>query len=198
MLTLKSWLQAIVIGLLIAVPLGLVIGSSERVYRALRVPLEFCRAISPVALIPIAVLVIGATPLAAVSLAIYGSVWPLLIQTIYGVRSVDPALRDVSHAYGLSRWGVVIHLILPTALPYILTGLAVSSSLALIAIISSEIIIGVHGVGHEINVARGSGAISSAYAYTVWTGILGLLIALAIARVTRRLLRWQPRQEARS
>ncbi len=193
--TLVSWLEALVASVLIAVPLGVVIGSYELVYRAVRVPLEFCRAISPVALIPIAVLVAGATPLAAVSLAIYGCVWPILIQTIYGVRSVDPALREVSRAYHISRSGVLLHLTIPAALPYILTGLAVSSSLALVAIISSEIIIGVRGVGHEINVARGSGAVPSAYAYTVWTGLLGLLVAAVLARASRYVLRWQATRE---
>ena len=196
--TLGSWLSAIVTGCVIAIPLGLAIGSSEVLYRSIRVPLEFCRAISPVALIPIVVLIAGAKPLAAITLAVYGCVWPLLIQTIYGVRSVDPALREVSRAYGISRGGVLSHLTIPAAMPYILTGLTVSSALSLIAIISTEIIIGVGGVGNEINVARGSGAVLSAYAFTVWTGVLGLLIALLIGRISRHFMRWQPTREMRA
>ena len=196
--TLLSWLSAIVTGCVIAIPLGLAIGSFEVLYRAIRVPLEFCRAVSPVALIPIVVLIAGAKPIAAISLAVYGCVWPLLIQTIYGVRSVDPALREVSRAYGISKRGVLAHLTIPAAMPYILTGLAVSSALALIAIIGTEIIIGVGGVGNEINVARGSGAVSSAYAFTVWTGVLGLLIAQLVGRISRHFLRWQPTKESRA
>lgn len=196
--TLLNWLIAIVSGCVIAIPLGLAIGSSEILYRALRVPLEFCRAISPVALIPVVVLIAGATPRAAIALAVYGCVWPLLIQTVYGVRSVDPLLRQVALAYGINRGGVLRHLTIASAMPYILTGLSVSSALSLIAIISTEIIIGVGGVGNEINIARSSGAVVSAYAFTIWTGVLGLAIAQLIGRLKRRLLRWQPSKESRT
>ena len=97
----------------------------------------------------------------------------------------------------IGKGGVLAHLTIPAAMPYILTGLTVSSALSLIAIISTEIIIGVGGVGNEINVARGSGAVASAYAYTMWTGVLGLVIARLVSGVSRHLLRWQPTKEGR-
>jgi len=193
--TLSNWLAAIVIGAAIAIPLGIVLGSSEHLYRALRVPLEFLRAVPPVALIPVVVLVAGATPRAAIFLAAYGCVWPMLIQTIYGVRAVDPLLRQVAVAYGIPRSGMMRHVIIPATAPYILTGLSVSSALALIAIIGSEIIVGIAGVGSEINLARFSGATVTAYAFTIWTGILGLTIAWLVSRLKAWMLRWQPVKE---
>jgi len=192
--TLSNWFAAIVIGASIAIPLGILLGSSEYLYRALRVPLEFLRAVPPVALIPIVVLVAGATPQAAIFLATYGSVWPMLIQTIYGVRAVDPLLRQVAAAYGIPRSGILRYVIIPATTPYILTGLSVSSALSLIAIIGSEIIVGIAGVGSEINVARFSGATATAYAFTIWTGILGLAVAWLVGELKARMLRWQPRQ----
>ena len=101
--TMSNWFAAIVIGATIAIPLGILLGSSEYLYRALRVPLEFLRAVPPVALIPVVVLVAGATPRAAIFLAVYGCIWPMLIQTIYGVRAVDPMLRQVAVA-GTMTW----------------------------------------------------------------------------------------------
>ena len=194
--TLSNWFTAVAIGAATAIPIGILLGSSEYLYRAFRVPFEFLRAVPPVALIPVVVLVAGATPSAAIFLAAYGCVWPLLVQTIYGVRAVDPLLRQVAVAYGIPRSGVLRHVILPATAPYILTGLSVSSALALIAIIGSEIIIGVAGVGSEINVARFSGATVTAYAFTIWTGILGLTISSLVNQLKAWLLRWQPVMEA--
>jgi len=194
--TLSNWLAAIVIGSAIAIPLGLVLGSSEYLYRAFRVPLEFLRAVPPVALIPVVVLVAGATPTAGIFLAVYGCIWPILVQTVYGVRAVDPMLRQVAVAYGIGRSGSLRHVIIPATTPYILTGLSISSALSLIAIIGSEIIVGIAGVGSEINVARFSGSTVTAYAYTIWTGVLGLVIALLVNSLKAYLLRWQPLKEA--
>ena len=194
--TLSNWFTAIAIGLATAIPVGILLGSSEYLYRSFRVPFEFLRAVPPIALIPVVVLVAGATPRAAIFLAAYGCVWPLLIQTIYGVRAVDPLLRQVAAAYGIPRSGVLRHVILPATAPYILTGLSVSSALALIAIIGSEIIVEVAGVGSEINVARFSGSTVTAYAFTIWTGVLGLTISALVNRLKAWLLRWQPATEA--
>ena len=194
--TLSNWFTAIAIGSVVAIPLGLVLGSSEYLYRAFRVPLEFLRAVPPVALIPVVVLVAGATPRAAIFLAVYGCVWPMLVQTVYGVRAVDPMLKQVAAAYGIGRTGTLRHVIIPATTPYILTGLSISSALSLIAIIGSEIIVGIAGVGSEINVARFSGSTVTAYAFTIWTGVLGLVIAWLVISLKTHLLRWQPAKDA--
>jgi ABC-type nitrate/sulfonate/bicarbonate transport system permease component len=78
-----------------------------------------------------------------------------------------------------------------------MTGLSVSSALSLIAIIGSEIIVGIAGVGSEINLARFSGATVTAYAFTVWTGVLGLTISWLVNRLKSRLLPWQTVSEVR-
>jgi ABC-type nitrate/sulfonate/bicarbonate transport system permease component len=190
--TLSSWGLALFVGAALALPVGLLVGRFETLYRALRIPLEFLRAVPPIALIPVVVLLYGQSPVAAIILAVYGCIWPLLIQTVYGVRAVDPALRQAAFAYGVSRIGMLVHLYLPATLPYILTGLSISGALALIAIIGSEIIVGIPGVGNQINLARAGGATELAYAYTIWTGLLGIAIAQILAATRRHLLRWQP------
>ena len=86
--TLSNWFTAVAIGAATAIPIGILLGSSEYLYRAFRVPFEFLRAVPPVALIPVVVLVAGATPSAAIFLAAYGCVWPLLVQTIYGLSLI--------------------------------------------------------------------------------------------------------------
>ena len=134
-------LQGLVIGLGIAialgVPLGLLIGSSRWAYRALRVPIEFLRPIPSVALIPLAVLVYGSGLESKVFLAAFASTWPLLMQTLYGVQDVDPVATDTARSFGYSRMARLVRVTLPSAVPYIATGIRISAAVALILVVTA-------------------------------------------------------------
>jgi ABC-type nitrate/sulfonate/bicarbonate transport system permease component len=192
LLTVQSALVAIMLATLFGVTGGVIIGSSEAIYRSLRVPVEFLRAIPPIALIPIVVLNYGQSATSARTLAVFGAVWPILVQTIYGVRAVDPNLKDVAKAYGITRAAVLFHIVIPSAMPFIMTGFVLSSAIALIAIVAAEIIVGIPGLGADINMARAGGVTDAAYALTIWTSILGLALAKGVEAIRRYMLRWQP------
>jgi ABC-type nitrate/sulfonate/bicarbonate transport system permease component len=190
--TLQGWALGLGIAAGLAVPIGIVIGSAPLVYRSLRFVIEFLRPIPSVALIPLAVLVYGTGLESKVFLAAFASFWPLLVQTLYGVRDLDPVATDTARAFGLGRAERLWRIKLPSAAPYIATGLRISSSVALILAITAELVIGSAGLGRAINVARSGGAVELMYALILATGILGWLLNVVAARAERRVLHWHP------
>jgi len=194
--TLHGWALGLGIAAALAIPLGIVIGSSPLLYRSLRFVIEFLRPIPSVALIPLAILVYGTGLESKVFLAAFASFWPLLVQTLYGVRDVDPVATDTARSFGFGRLARLWRITLPSALPYVATGVRISSSVALILTVTAELVIGSEGLGRSINVARSGGAVELMYALIVATGILGWLLNVVVAGAERRVLRWHPSQRA--
>ena len=192
--TLQGWALGLAIAIALGIPLGLLIGSSRWAYRALRVPIEFLRPIPSVALIPLAVLIYGQGLESKVFLAAFASFWPLLIQTIYGVQDVDPVATDTARSFGLGRAERMWRITVPSAVPYIATGIRISSAVALILAVTAELVIGAAGLGREINVARSGGNLDVMYALIVATGLLGWLLNLTTSAGERRVLHWHPSQ----
>lgn len=192
--TLEGWVLGLGIAIALGIPLGLLIGSSRWAYRALRVPIEFLRPIPSVALIPLAVLIYGTDLQSKVFLAAFASFWPLLIQTIYGVQDVDPVATDTARSFGLGRFARLYRITVPSAVPYIATGIRISSAVALILAVTAELVIGSAGLGREINVARSGGNLEAMYALIVATGLVGWLLNLSTTAGERRVLHWHPSQ----
>ena len=192
--TLQGWVLGLGIAIAAGVPAGLLIGSSRWAYRAFRVPIEFLRPIPSVALIPLAVLIYGTGLESKVFLAAFASFWPLLIQTIYGVQDVDPVATDTARAFGLGRLERMWRVTVPSAVPYIATGIRISSAVALILAVTAELVIGSAGLGREINTASSGGNIDLMYALIIATGLLGWALNLAATAVEKRVLHWHPSQ----
>jgi ABC-type nitrate/sulfonate/bicarbonate transport system permease component len=190
--TLQGWALGLGIAAALAIPLGILIGSSPLLYRSVRFVVEFLRPIPSVALVPLAVLIYGVGLESKVFLAAFASFWPLFVQTLYGVRDVDPVATDTARSFGFGRVGRLWRIRLPSALPYIATGVRISSSVALVLAVTAEIVIGSAGLGRSINVARSGGAAELMNALIVATGILGWLLNVAVARAERRVLHWHP------
>src|SRR5215217_7080690 len=192
--TLQGWALGLGLAILLAVPAGILVGSSRLAYRALRVPIEFLRPIPSVALIPLAVLVYGTGLQSKVFLATFASFWPLLIQTIYGVQDVDPVATDTARAFQLGRFERLWRITVPSAVPYIATGIRIASAVALILCVTAELVIGSAGLGREINSASSGGNVDLMYAMIIATGLLGWLLNIAATMVERRVLHWHPSQ----
>jgi ABC-type nitrate/sulfonate/bicarbonate transport system permease component len=190
--TLQGWALGLGIAAALAIPLGILIGSSATAHRAVRFVVEFLRPIPSVALVPLAVLIYGVGLESKVFLAAFASFWPLFVQTLYGVRDVDPVATDTARSFGLNGLQRLIRVKLPSAVPYIATGLRISSSVALILAVTAEIVIGSAGLGREINIARQGGAIELMYALIISTGLLGWALNIATTRAERRVLHWHP------
>ena len=192
--TLQGWALGLGIACLVAIPSGILIGSSPLLYRALRVPIEFLRPIPSVALIPLAVLVYGSGLQSKVFLAAFAATWPLLMQTLYGVQDVDPVATDTARSFGFSRGSRLLRVTLPSAVPYIATGIRISAAVALILVVTAELVIGAPGLGREINLARQGSNVELMYALILATGLLGLLVNQLFTWAERRVLRWHPSQ----
>ena len=190
--TLQGWALGLGIAAVLAIPLGIVIGSSATAYRSVRFVVEFLRPIPSVALVPLAVLIYGVGLESKVFLAAFASFWPLFVQTLYGVQDVDPVATDTARSFGLGAFERLWRVKLPSAVPYIATGLRISSAVALILAVTAEIVIGSAGLGREINVARSSGAVELMYALIITTGVLGWLLNIATTQAERRVLHWHP------
>ena len=192
--TVRGWALGLGIATVLAVPVGILLGSSQFALRAFRVPIEFLRPIPSAALIPLLFLTLGTTLKSEVFLATFGAFWPLLVQTIYGVRDVDPVALDTARSFGVGRFERLYRIKLPSAVPYIATGLRISSAVALILAFTAELFMGTGGLGQIMNVSESFGLTVRVYALALATGFLGLAIYVVFAAIERRALRWHPSQ----
>jgi ABC-type nitrate/sulfonate/bicarbonate transport system permease component len=195
--TLQGWALGLGIAAALAIPIGVVIGSSRLLYRATRVLIEFLRPIPSVALIPLAILIYGTGLKSKVFLAAFASFWQLLVATLYGVQDVDPVATDTARSFGFSRFQRLFRVTLPSAIPYIATGVRIASAVSLILTVTAELVIGSPGLGQAINVARSGGNEELMYALIITTGVLGLLLNGVLVLAERRVLHWHPSQRPR-
>lgn len=192
--TLQGWALGMAIATGLGVPVGMLIGSIEPVYRALRAIIEFLRPIPSVALIPAAVLLFGIGTGMKVFLAAFAALWPILFQALYGVKDVDPELKETARAYGLGPVARFVEIILPSTAAYIATGLRISSAIALILVVTAELVVGAPGLGQSIMAAQTAAQIPAMYALIAVTGIIGWLLNGAFQRLEVWVLRWHPSQ----
>ena len=140
--TLRGWALGLAIATALAVPIGILLGSSDFAGNAFRVPIEFLRPIPSAVVIPLLFLTFGTSLKSELFLAAFGAFWPLLVQTIYGVRDVDPVTIDTARSFGVGRFERLYRITLPSALPYVATGLRIASSVALILAFTAELFMG--------------------------------------------------------
>ena len=190
--TLRTWLLGLVIAVALGVAVGVLIGSVPLLRAATASTIEFLRPIPSVALIPLVVVLQGPTVEATLILVVYAAFWQVLIQTLAGVADIDPVASDTAHSYHLGRWARVRYLVWPTALPYVVTGVRLAATVALILTITGELVIGSPGLGQEIANARSSGAVPMMYALIVVTGLFGVAANMLTRTAERRVLAWHP------
>lgn len=188
--TLTGWALGLAIAVCAGVVAGVVVAVVPYLREATASTIEFLRPIPSVALIPLAVLLYGTELKSVLLLVVYASFWQVLIQTLYGVQDVDPVAEETARSYGLGTWARVRHVLWPTALPYVMTGVRLAAAVALILAITAELVIGAPGLGQQIAVAQTSQAVPQMYALIVVAGLLGLLINVGARTVERRALAW--------
>jgi ABC-type nitrate/sulfonate/bicarbonate transport system permease component len=196
--TLRGWALGLAIATALAVPIGILLGSSDFAASAFRVPIEFLRPIPSAVVIPLLFLTFGTSLKSELFLAAFGAFWPLLVQTIYGVRDVDPVTIDTARSFGVGRLERLWRITLPSALPYVATGLRIASSVALILAFTAELFMGTPGLGQATNYASSYALTDQLYAIAIATGFLGLAVHLFMSGLERRLLRWHPSQRRAS
>jgi len=192
--TVEGWAIGLGLATVLAVPIGILLGTSDLAGRAFRVPIEFLRPIPSAALIPLLFLTLGTNLRSEIFLATFGAFWPLLVQTMYGVRDVDPVAMETARSFGIGRHERLYRITLPSAVPYIATGLRIASTVALILAFTAELFMGTPGLGHEVNYVESFGLNDQLYALALATGFLGVAIHLLFSAIEKRALRWHPSQ----
>jgi NitT/TauT family transport system permease protein len=191
--TVEDWALGLAIATAIAVPLGLVLGSLPVVRTATRTIVEFLRPIPSVAIIPLVGLILGAGLAQMMTVIVYAAVWPILFNTIYGLDDVDPMAKDTLRAFGFGRAAVLGRVSLPSAAPFIVTGIRLASSIAIILDVATGILTGPingPGIGAYISGAATAGNMTLILAATVWAGILGFCLNALILTIEKRVFRW--------
>jgi ABC-type nitrate/sulfonate/bicarbonate transport system permease component len=113
---------------------------------------------------------------------------------MYGVRDVDPLALDTGRSFGLGRVERLTRITLPSSVPYIATGLRISSTVALILAFTAELFMGTPGLGQKVNIAQAYGLSDQLFALAIAVGFLGLAVHLVVSALERRALRWHPSQ----
>jgi ABC-type nitrate/sulfonate/bicarbonate transport system permease component len=173
-----------------AVALGVLIGTYRTLRGLLEPVLEFFRAIPPPVLVPIIILVAGIDDTMKIIVIALGCLWPILLNTVEGVRSVDEVLSDTSRTYGLSGRARLQHLVLPSASPQIYAGLRQGLSIGIILMVISELFAASNGLGFAIVQAQRSFALPEMWGGIILLGLLGFGLSLIFQVVERRQLAW--------
>lgn len=190
--TISGFLIGLAIAAVLGTGLGILFGLWEVSYRSSRTVIELLRPIPPVALIPVFILLFKTGPVMKTIIVLYACVWPIMFNALYGVRNVDPLLKDMARSFGRSRSDVIRSVVIPAALPMIWTGVRVASTIALIVVITVELLIGGSvGVGGIINNARATGDdVYARFAAIIVAGLLGLLVNIGLGAIERRFFAW--------
>jgi ABC-type nitrate/sulfonate/bicarbonate transport system permease component len=182
------------IGLAATIVLGVVLGiliGSFRWLRSLTEPvLEFFRAIPPPVLVPLLMLLIGINDQMKIVVIISGAIWPVLLNTVEGVRAVDEVLTNTSRTYRINGFARVRYLVLPAASPQIMTGIRQSLSIGLILMVISEMFGSSSGLGFTIVLFQRSFAIPEMWSGIAVLGMIGIALSLISKAVEGKVLRW--------
>lgn len=175
---------------IIGVSVGTAIGLSRALAGFVNPIVHFARAIPPPAMIPLFLILLGLGNPMKVGLIAFGVVWPILLNTTDGVRSVDKTQLETGRVFGIIGLQRLTHIVLPAASPKIFAGLRVSLSLALILMVISEMVAATDGIGFGILQAQRTFKITDMWAGMVLLGVLGCALNMALLAVEARVLAW--------
>lgn len=194
-LTLRSTLVGLGLCVVIGVVVGMLLAAHRYLVTSTRFLIDFCRTVPPLAIVPLFLLLFGPTPRMEVLLVVVVGVWPVLLQTMYGVRGVDPELLQTARSFRVPRWRRAVFVVGPAAMPYVATGIRICATLSLLLAIGAELIAGVPGLGQEILLSQQAGAAPRMFAQILVAGAIGAALSLGITAAEQKLLSWhyQPR-----
>jgi ABC-type nitrate/sulfonate/bicarbonate transport system permease component len=187
-----GWVIAVVLG----VAIGTALGRSRTGMQYVGPLLAFFRTLPSPALLPVFIILFGLTETMGEALIVFGAIWPILLNTVDGVRSVDAVKTETARSFRTPRTQWVTMVVLPAALPKIFAGLRLSLSIAVILMVISEMVGVTNGIGYQLIYAKSQFDITTMWSWIVLLGILGYVLNLALLAVERRALRWQPTRAA--
>jgi ABC-type nitrate/sulfonate/bicarbonate transport system permease component len=188
--TLTHWAVALLLGVAIGAVVGGAMAAIPVVNDLLIGTVEFFRPIPAVVYLPIMLLLLGATSEVVIYLAGLAALWPMLLQTYYGVKDVDPMMRDTARVYGLTSRQRLVSVTAPTVLPYFSTGVRIASTITLLVAVAMELIGAIPGLGNTLATYANNGLYDATYGIIVIAGLLGVLLNAVFERLERSALKW--------
>lgn len=170
---------------LVAVPLGFLIGMSRLIFQALDPFIQVLKPISPLAWMPLALFTLKDSSVSAVFVIFICSIWPMLINTAFGVASVRKEWIDVSRTLEVSPLRKALLVILPAAAPTIMTGMRISIGIAWLVIVAAEMLVGGTGIGYFVWNEWNNLSISNILVAVFLIGVIGMLLDMGFARLQR-------------
>lgn len=173
----------------IGVASGLAVGSFRALREVLEPPMEFLRAIPPPVLVPVIMLFAGLGDSMKVTVIASGCMWPVLLNTVEGVRGVDPVLRETATSYHLGRRRIAA-MLLRAASPQIVAGARQALAIGIILMVISEMFAATNGLGFTIVQFQRSFAIPQMWSGVILLGVIGVVLAVLFRLVENRVLAW--------
>ncbi|HKS45150.1 MAG TPA: ABC transporter permease [Amycolatopsis sp.] len=181
-----GWLIAVMIG----VPVGLALGRSPVLTDYVSPLLFFARSVPAILLVPVFLLVLGFEPRMEIAMILFGTIWPILLNSIDGARSVDEVKLETCRAFRIRGPRRVAGVLLPAAAPKIFAGMRLALSIAIILMVVSELVGVTSGIGFRMINAQGNFLFPEMWAWIVLVSVLGYLLNALLAQVERRALAW--------
>jgi NitT/TauT family transport system permease protein len=180
------------LGIAVAIPLGLLVGEMPVIERFLDPILQTFRQTSTLSLVPVFILLLGLGETSKVVMIFWGVLWPILLNTISGVKSVDLLLIKAAKSMNESVFGLLFKVILPAALPHIFTGIRLASTSAIMLLIVAEMVGASSGLGFLIYDFQVKYQIPEMFSIIALFSILGLVLNYVLVIAERKIIKWKP------
>lgn len=188
--SLVRFVVGVLLSIVIGIVAGTVIGATPWLRALLEPMLEFFRAIPPVVLVPVLMLLLGIDDTMKLAVIVSGSVWPVLLNTVEGVRGMDPVLTDTSRSFRIRGALKYRYFVLPAASPQIMAGVRLCLSIGLILMVISEMFAASSGLGYQIVYFQRQYMIPEMWGGILLLGTVGVIVAAIFQLVERRVLHW--------
>ncbi|MEV6212743.1 ABC transporter permease [Kitasatospora sp. NPDC051914] len=175
----------------IGVPLGLLIGWYRPIADLLSPMLELFRNTAALALLPVFVLILGIGETSKISIVLYACIWPVLLNTISAVRTVDPTLLRLARSLNLSPFRLFQKVILPASVPTVFTGIRLAGAVSILVLVAAEMVGAKAGLGYLINASQFNFAIPQMYAGIVTISVIGVAFNQLLVALERRFTAWR-------
>ncbi|GAA3116187.1 ABC transporter permease [Streptosporangium carneum] len=184
-------LAGFALAIVVAIPLGLLIGWYKPLADLLNPLLELFRNTAALALLPVFVLILGLGETSKISIILYACAWPILLNTIAGVKGVDPLLIKSARSMGLRPLRLFQKVILPAAVPTVFTGVRLAGAYSILVLVAAEMVGAKAGLGYLINYAQFNFRVPDMYAGIITISVLGLAFNQLLVRLERRFSTWR-------
>jgi len=190
--TLGGAMLGLVASIVVGIPFGILSGRFWRVERSASFLVDFGRAFPAIALVGVLVLMLGRGIEMKAVLVFIAVLFPLIVQTQHGVQRVEPMIEETCQAFRIPQGLYIRKVLIPAAMPSIMTGLRLAASVAVLVAISAEVLTNAPGIGQKIAEAQIGSHAPKAFAFIIAAGVLGYLVNYAVTTIQNRVVQWRP------